>query len=210
MESIAISGNLRSELGKKSNKALRNNGDVPCVIYGGDQVIHFSSPQKAFKSLIYTPDFKLAEITVDGNSYQCILKDMQFHPVTDEILHLDFLRMIPGQKIKVEIPIKFKGEAPGVKEGGKLMQKVRRVMIKTTPDKVVDELFVDISGLLLGNSVRVKDIEITEGMEIMNSLGIPVASVETPRALRSEEAAELEGEEGEEGAEAAAEGTEES
>ena len=201
MESIAISGNLRTELGKKGNKALRNNGDTPCVIYGGENVVHFSSAQKDFKDLIYTPDFKLAEIKVDGQTYKCILKDIQFHPVTDEVMHIDFLQLIEGRNVKVEIPIKFKGEAPGVKEGGKLMQKVRRVMIKTTPDKIVDELFVDISSLKLGHSVRVRDIEIAEGMEIMNSLGIPVASVETPRALRSAGAAE----EAKEAAEAEAE-----
>ncbi|MEM9819651.1 MAG: 50S ribosomal protein L25/general stress protein Ctc [Bacteroidota bacterium] len=192
MESIAISGNVRTDLGKKHNKALRRNGDVPCVIYGGDEVVHFSSPERDFKSLIYTPDFKLVDITVDGKKYECILKDIQFHPVTDEILHIDFLRLIPGRKIKVEIPIKFKGEAPGVKEGGKLMQKVRRVMIKTTPDKVVDELFVDVSELNLGHSVRVRDVQVEEGMEIMNALGIPVASVETPRALRSATSASAE------------------
>ena len=203
MESIAISGNLRTELGKKGNKALRNNGDTPCVIYGGENVVHFSSAQKDFKNLIYTPDFKIAEITVDGQTYKCILKDIQFHPVTDEVMHIDFLQLIEGRNVKVEIPVKFKGEAPGVKEGGKLMQKVRRVMIKTTPDKIVDELFVDISSLKLGQSVRVRDIEVADGMEIMNALGIPVASVETPRALRSAGAAAAA-----EAAETAEEGTE--
>ncbi|MEM8908334.1 MAG: 50S ribosomal protein L25 [Bacteroidota bacterium] len=189
MESIAISGNVRTALGKKENKVLRSKGEVPCVIYGGENVVHFSALASDFKSLIYTPDFKLVDISVDGQTHQCILKDMQFHPVTDEVLHLDFLQLVPGRKTKVEIPIKFKGEAPGVKEGGKLLQKVRRVMIKTTPDKIVDELFVDVSSLQLGQSVRIRDIEVADGMEIMNALGIPIASVETPRALRSATAA---------------------
>lgn len=205
MNSIAISGNLRSTFGKKGSKAIRKNGEVPCIIYGGENIVHFSSNAKSFKKLVYTPDFNLAEITVDGKTYKCILKDAQYHPVTDEPVHMDFLQLVDGHKIKVEIPVKFKGEAPGVKEGGKLMQKVRRVTIKTTPDKIVDTLYADISNLELGHSIRVRDIEISEGMEIMNALGIPVASVETPRALRSAtDAAAAEGEAAPEGEEAAA------
>ena len=182
----------RTEISKKATKAVRREGLVPCVMYGGSEVVHFTAPAKAFKSLIYTPDFKIAEVNIDGQAHKCILKDMQFHPVTETLLHLDLLQLVDGQKVKVEIPVGFKGVAPGVKTGGSFIQKVRRVKIQTTPDKIVDRLFIDISELELGSSVRVRDIELEEGMEIMNPLAIPVASVEIPRALKSAEAEEEE------------------
>ena len=209
METVAISGNPRTDLGKKANKAIRKEGLVPCVIYGGDNVVHFTSTSKSFKSLIYTPEFKLAEVTIDGQAYNCILKDAQFHPVTDNIVHLDFLQLIPNKKVNVNIPVGFKGTSPGVKGGGTLIKKLRTVKIKTTPEHVVNMLFTDISTLELGDSVRVKDVEISEHMEIMNPAATPVASVEVPRALRSAEdegaAAEGAAEAAEGAAEAAAE-----
>jgi len=209
MESVIISANARPATGKKATKATRNEGLVPFVIYGGDNVVHCSGTALAFRDLVYTPAFKVAEITVDGAVYKCVLQDIIFHPVTGDIVHMDFLQLVEGQSLKVMIPIRFKGVAPGVKTGGRLNQKVRRVKIKTTPDSLVPELFVDISKLKLNDSVRVKDIEVTDKMEVMTSMNIPVATVETPRALRSAEAEEEEEEEeGVEGAEAAAEGAE--
>ncbi len=197
MKSIAITGNQRTDFGKKSTKLTRREGLVPCVIYGSGNNVHFTSDSKSFKNLVYTPDFKVANITVDGNDYKCIVKAIQFHPVTDKIQHIDFLQLVDGNKMKVEIPIRFKGVAPGTKAGGKLTQKLRRVKIKTTPEYLVDELFVDISDLQLGSSVKVKDIELKEGMALETSAGIPVASVEVPRALRSA----MDGVDGEEAAE---------
>jgi large subunit ribosomal protein L25 len=201
METVAVNGTIRTEVGKKATKAIRNQGEVPCVIYGGENVIHFSSAPSAFKHLIFTPEFKLAEITLDETAYKCILKDAQYHPVTDEIVHLDFLQLIDDQKIIVNIPVSFKGVSPGVKAGGKLVSKLRTIKVKTTPDQIVNQLFVDISGVTLGSSVRVRDVEVTDGMQVMNPAATPVASVEVPRALKSAEAgAEAE----EEGAEVAA------
>ena len=213
MESVAIKGNIRTDLGKRASKIARKTDHVPCVIYGGENVVHFTAPVLDFKDLIYTPDFKLVEIEVEGKTYKCILKDAQFHPVTEDLVHIDFLELVDDQPIKVELPVRFKGQAPGVKTGGKLYQKLRTVKIKTTPEHLVDELLVDISGLNLGQSIRVRDIEITDEMEMMTTPGIPVASVEVPRALRSAEAeaeeeaaaAEGEGEEGAESTEATAE-----
>jgi len=206
METVAINGTIRSEIGKKPLKALRKQGVVPCVIYGGDKTIHFSSNPKSFKTLIFTPEFKLAEITIDGTSYKCILKDAQYHPVTDEIVHMDFLELVPGKKVKVNIPVGFRGVSPGVKAGGKLMQKIRTVKIKTAPENLVNKLFLDISEVTLGTSVRIRDVELKEGMEIMNPMAAPVASVEVPRVLRSLEDEEAEAAAAEEaGAEAPAE-----
>ncbi len=219
MESVAIKGKIRTELGEKAAKVTRLANEVPCVIYGGENVVHFTAPVLGFKKIVYTADFKLVEIEIDGKTYKCILKDMQFHPVTDKLLHMDFIELVDGQAVKVEIPIHFKGVAPGVKTGGKLYQKLRAAKIKTTPEHLVDELLVDVSDLELGQSIRVKDIEIGEGMEIMNHPGNPVASVEIPRALRSleaeeeeeaaaAEAAAAEAAEGEEGGEEGKEGKE--
>lgn len=192
METIAIQGTKRTDVGKKATKAIRKEGLAPCVIYGGTEVVHFASQPSAFKKLIFTPEFKLAEITIDGQAYKCILKDAQYHPVTDEIVHLDFLQLVDGQQIKVNIPVGFKGSSVGVKAGGKLVQKLRTIKIKTTPDKIVNKLFVDITEANLGDSVRVKDVEVSEGMEVMNPAATPVASVEVPRALKSAAAGEEE------------------
>lgn len=200
MEIVAVKGQVRSDVGKKSSKAVRKEGLVPCVIYGTHDTKHFTIDPKAVKPLIYTPDFKLAEIELDGNTHKCIVKDIQFHPVTDEIVHLDFLSLSDGQKVKVEVPLKFEGVSPGMKLGGKLQQNLRRVKIKTTPEHLVDSLVLDISHLELGQAVRVRDIAEIEGIEIMSPPGTPIASIEIPRALRSataaaeveEEAAEVE------------------
>jgi len=189
MQTVAIEGKLRSEFGKKASKATRREGLVPCVAYGKDKVIHFSAPPKAFKSLIYTPDFKVAELNIEGETYRAIVKDSQFHPVTDQLLHMDFLLLIKGQSIVTQVPVRTRGVAPGVKLGGKLMQTTRRLKIKTTPENLVDHLTVDISTIGLGKSVRVRDVEAVEGIQIMTSPGIPLVAVEIPRALRSAQTA---------------------
>ena len=204
MQTVKVSGNARTAVGKKATKAVRNEGGIPCVIYGGEQNVHFSTTHKDVKSLIYTPDFKVAEIDVDGATHKCILKSAQFHPVKENILHIDFLKLEEGKSVLLEVPVRFKGSSPGVKLGGALQQSLRRVKIRTTPENMVDELYGDISTLELGQAIRVRDLEIPEGVEVANSPSIPVAIVEVPRALRGKDAGE-EGEEGEEGGEAAAE-----
>ncbi|NUQ23755.1 MAG: 50S ribosomal protein L25 [Saprospiraceae bacterium] len=185
MEVVAIKGQGRSGLGKKATKAVRNDGRIPCVIYGGGDAIHFTTTGSEVKNLVYSGDFKLAEIDVDGKPHKCILKDIQFHPVNDKILHIDFLRLVDGHPVKVEVPLRFKGVSAGVKAGGKLLQTVRKVKIKTTPEHLVDELSVDITHLEMGQSIRIRDIKPATGIEIINSPGIPIATIEIPRALRS-------------------------
>jgi len=190
MEIVKVEGQVRTEFGKKHNKQLRKQGLVPAIVYGGGTTQAIAVTPKAVKPLIYTPDFKLAEISAGGESYTCILKDITFHPVSDEIVHIDFLRTIEGNAIKVEIPVKYKGKSPGVKGGGKLITQMRKVKVKTMPNLLVDTLYVDISDLELGNSVRVRDIDAPEGMELMTDGATPVALVEIPRALKSAAAAE--------------------
>ena len=189
METVAVSGVIRSSFGKSASKADRREKLIPCVMYGGDEPIHFTTTLNEVKNVVYTPDFKLVQLEIDGVSYKCILKDWQADPVTDEIRHIDFLKLVDGRKVKLEIPLKFVGTSPGVKVGGKLLQKVRRIKVKTIPEKIIDSLELDISALELGQSIRVRDIAAIEGVEIMNSPGIPVATIEIPRALRAAEAA---------------------
>lgn len=185
MQIVKVNGEIRTALGKKGAKATRANGGIPCVLYGGNEVVHFTTTFNDIKPLIYTPDFKLAEVSVDGKPFRCIVKDKQFDPVTDTIIHLDFLRLAEGHPVKVQVPVRFRGTSPGVKSGGKLIQNVRTVKIKALPENIVDELTVDISGLDLGQSIRIRDIKTTDGIEILNAPGIPIATVEIPRALRS-------------------------
>jgi len=205
MEIVAIKGQVRSDVGKKSTKSVRKEGRVPCVIYGNQDTQHFTIDPKEVKTLIYTPAFKLAEVELDGTAHKCIVKDIQFHPVSDEIVHIDFLSLSDGHKVNVEVPLAFEGVSPGMKSGGKLQQNLRRVKIKTTPEHLVDRLVLDISHLELGQAVRVRDIAEIEGIEIMSPPGTPIASVEVPRALRSATAAEAGEEGGEEEGEGAAE-----
>ncbi len=208
MQTISIKGELRTEMGSGPAKRLRRAGLIPCEIYGGGENLHFAVTPNAVKSIVYTPDFKLAEIELDGNRYKSIVKKIQFHPVTDEIVHIDFLKLVKGQPLKVMVPIKFEGTSPGVKSGGTLSQKLHRVEIKTTPDHLIDTIVMDISALELGESLRVQDIEIPDEVQILNGPTIPVASVAIPRALKSAEEEEAEAAEaaaeaaeGEEGAE---------
>ncbi len=189
MDSISLTGVARTGTGKKATKATRREGRVPCVIYGGGETTHFSITPKEVKPLVYSPDFKQVDITVDGTTHKCILKDLQFHPVSDELLHMDFLKLVPGNTIKVHIPVRCTGSSPGVVAGGRLNQKLRAVKVKTNPEALVGELTVDISTLNLSDSVRVRDIELAEGMEMMSASGIPIATVEVPRAMKSAEAA---------------------
>ncbi|MDF1694464.1 MAG: 50S ribosomal protein L25 [Saprospiraceae bacterium] len=201
MEIVNIEAQARESFGKKHTKKVRKEGMVPAIIYGGSNNTAISVTPKSVKSLVYTPDFKLAEINVNGETNKCILKDITFHPISDEIVHIDFLRVIPGTPIRVEIPVGFKGVSPGVKEGGKLIPQMRKVKVKTMPESLVDKVFVDISSMDLGGSVRVRDIDFPEGMEIMTTGATPVAIVEVPRALKSAAAAEAKEGQGEAAAE---------
>lgn len=208
MNTVSIEATKRSDFGKSSSKKLRQTGKVPCVIYGGKEAVHFEAPELAFSKVVYTPNFNIVDISVDGNNYKTILKDLQFHPVTDKILHVDFQELNDDRKITVEVPIVFEGLSEGVKEGGKLMPKLRKLKVKAFPKNLIDEIKVDVTELLLGKSINVSEISL-ENIEIMNNPGIPVCSVEIPRALKSA-ASEAEGAEAaaEGGDEAAAEGAE--
>ncbi len=188
MKSITIEGQLRTESGKKATRQLRSQELVPGVIYGGEKEVNFSAPVKSFKNLVYTPEFQLAEITVDGKTYRCILKDLQFNKVTDELIHLDFLELVDDKKVIATLPLKYVGTPAGVKAGGKLVTKMKSIKVKTLPKNLKEFIEVDIAGLELNANLRVSDI-VTEDMEVMNSPRIPIASVTMTRQLKQEESA---------------------
>ncbi len=188
MQVITIEGSSREALGKKAAKGLRGGGMVPAIIYGGNDLVNFAAPASAFRHLVYTPDFKVAEINLNGKTYRAYIKDLQFHPVTDALLHVDFVELVPGKTIKVEIPLRCEGNSVGVRVGGKLMQKMRKVLVKTTTEALVDHLSLDISALDLGKSLRMRDIKVNEQTTILNAPGIPVVTIEIPRALRAAQA----------------------
>lgn len=189
MTSVEIQGNKRTVLGKKGSKLDRAAGNIPAVLYGGNEVIHFSVKPSNVKSMIYTADFKIANLEIDGKKYKAILKSLQQNPITDEVTHIDFLRIIEGTPIKVDLPVRFKGASPGVKVGGKLIQQLRKVKVKTLPEYLVDELNADISKLELGQSLRIKDIMLPEGVMVMSNPATPIALIEIPRALKAAAAA---------------------
>ncbi len=201
MDIVQINVEPRVDLGKKATKAIRKAGLIPAVLYSKQNgVSHFSTKHGDVKAMVFTPNFKLAEISIEGATRKAIIKDIDFHPVTDEIMHMDFLELVEGHPVIADIPVSFKGVSPGVKEGGKLIRTLRKVTVKSTPENLVDVLYVSIEELELGSAVRVKDIELPEGVQVMIEGATPVANVVVPRALKTdeelEEGAEGEGEEG--------------
>ena len=186
MKTITIEGQLRTEHGKSATRQLRSQELVPGVIYGGAQEINFAASAKAFKPLVYTPSFQLAEVNVNGNVYRCILKDLQFDKVSDELIHVDLLELVEDKKVVATIPLKFVGAAAGVKAGGKLVTKMKTLKVKTYPRYLKEQIEVNIDNLELNGNIRVEDVQL-EHYEIMNSPRIPIASVVTTRALRQEE-----------------------
>ena len=187
MKTITIEGQLRTESGKKATRQLRSQQLVPGVIYGGKSEINFSAPASSFKNIVYTSEFMLAEIKVDGNAYKCILKDLQFDKVSDLLIHVDFLELVGDKKVIATLPLKYTGTAAGVKAGGKLVTKMKSIKIKALPQYLRENIEVDITNLELNENIRVQDIK-ADNMEIMNSPRIPIASVTMTRQLKQEEA----------------------
>ena len=187
MKSITIEGHLRTDHGKKAARQIRSQENVPAVIYGGAQEVNFYASAKAFKPLVYTGEFQIAEVTVDGKMYRCILKDLQFDKVTDALIHLDLLELVDDKKVVATLPLKFTGTSVGVKEGGKLVIKIKSLKVKALPKDLVETINVDITTLALNANIRVEDVK-ANGLEIMNSPRIPIASVVMTRQLKQEEA----------------------
>jgi len=186
MKTITIEGHLRTESGKKAARQIRSQENVPAVIYGGATEVNFYASAKAFKPLVYTSEFLIAEVAVDGKKYRCILKDLQFDKVSDLLLHVDLLELVEDKKVVATLPLKLVGSSAGVKAGGKLVSKVKAVKIKALPKDLREFIELDISSLELNENLRIEDIKVAN-MEIMNSPRIPVASVVMTRQLKQEE-----------------------
>ncbi len=188
MKTITIEGHLRTESGKKATRQLRSQDNVPGVIYGGAKEVNFYASAKAFKPLVYTGEFQLAQVDVDGGSYTCILKDLQFDKVSDLLNHVDLLELVGDKKIVATLPIKFTGVSVGVKAGGKLITKMNALKVKAFPKDLKENIEVDITNLDLNGNIRVEDVK-EPNLEILNSPRIPIASVVLTRQLKQEETA---------------------
>jgi large subunit ribosomal protein L25 len=186
MKQVEIIGYKRANLGKKESKDLRLEANVPCVLYGGEEQLHFHVPMFLFRDIIYTGVACTVLLNLDGKQYKCIVQEAQFHPVNDMLLHVDFLLLKEDKEVKMNIPVAFVGTSPGVVKGGKFIQKVKTLSVKALPKNLPDFINVDISALEIGKSVKVGDIK-AERYTILTSKAIPVASVVTTRALKQEE-----------------------
>jgi large subunit ribosomal protein L25 len=190
MNVVSVASHKRESTGTKGAAQARREGMIPAVLYGTTDPIHVNVTWSDVRHAIYTPDFVIVHLNVEGKDVKCIVKEVQFDAVDDGILHIDFLRLTSGVPVKVDVPIRFTGTSVGVKNGGKLIQQVRKLKIKSMPENLVDEVKVDISHLDLGQVLRVKSIEVPAGVEILAGVQIPIANIEIPRALKSAAAAE--------------------
>ncbi|WP_138432753.1 50S ribosomal protein L25/general stress protein Ctc [Winogradskyella algicola] len=160
MKSITINGSQRESVGKSSTKALRNAGQVPCVLYGGDKPIHFSAPELAFSKLVYTANAHTVVIALDnGEEFNAIMQDIQFHPVTDRILHIDFYQIFENKEITMEIPVQIVGTSKGVLNGGVLRRPYRKLRVKAIPSKLPDFIEVDITPLKIGSKLYITELK---------------------------------------------------
>jgi len=202
MKSITITGSKRESVGKKATKALRNAEKVPCVLYGGDQPLHFSADEVAFKELVYTPNAHTVVIAVEGEkNLDAVLQDIQFHPVTDSILHVDFYQLFADKEVTMDIPVRLVGNSPGVRNGGRLLFRKRKLTIKALPAKLPDFFDVDISKLKIAGTIAVETL-LNDDFTILHPSSTAVVQV---KAARNAVIVDDEDEEGTEGAEASAE-----
>ena len=197
MKSITINGSKRESVGKKATKALRNAGEVPCVLYGGDQPVHFSATELASSQLVYTPNAHTVVIALDsGETLNAVLQDIQFHPVTDRILHVDFYQLFEDKEIAMNIPVRLNGNSKGVKNGGVLRKNNRKLRVKALPSNLPDTIEIDITPLKIGGKVYVGDLD-QENYRFLHTDNTVVCQVKTARTAIAEDDDEDELEEGE-------------
>jgi len=204
MKSITINGSKRESVGKKATKALRNAGQVPCVLYGGDQPVHFSAAELAFSKLVYTPNAHTVVIALGDTSYNAVLQDIQFHPVTENILHIDFYQLFDDKEIAMDIPVVLTGNSVGVRAGGVLRRNRRKLRIKALPTNLPDDIQVDISKLKIGNKVYVSQLP-SEDYKFLHSDNTVVCQIKQSRV-----SVDIEDDEDEEGEEASTQSAAES
>jgi large subunit ribosomal protein L25 len=193
MKTVSLSGSLRENVGKKDAKKHRREGNVPCVLYGGKEQVHFVVNDFEFGKIIFTPEVYLVKLEIEGNSTNAILQEVQYHPVTDKVLHADFLVVADDKPITVSLPIKTTGVSPGVLAGGKLVKKMRKLAVKGLVNYIPEVITIDISKMGVPSSIKVKDISI-ENLTLLDVPSSVVLSVKTARGAVAEEGAEEEGE----------------
>ena len=198
MKSIEISAKLREKVGKKESNKLRKSDMIPCVLYGTEKNIHFSAEASQFRHLIYTSNVAYAKINIDGQEHKAIVQDIQFHPVSDKIIHIDFLNIYDDKPITVSVPVRLEGFAKGVQEGGKLYQDVRRLRIKGLLKDFIEEIVIDVTPLVIGKAVKVSDLKFNN-LTIIEPANKNVASCKVTRVVKEAEAEVAEGAEGAEG-----------
>ncbi|GAB3535261.1 50S ribosomal protein L25/general stress protein Ctc [Pontibacter brevis] len=184
MKTLEIIGFKRANLGKQQSKELRNESYVPGVLYGSGEQVHFYAPAILFRDLIYSPEVYEVDLNIEGTHYRAVLQDAQFHPVNEMLLHVDFLQLQDDKPVKLDVPVKFVGNSPGVILGGKLAVKLRSLKVKALPANLPDYVEVDISDLELGKSIKVSKVK-SENYEILTNPSSPIATVTIPRALKS-------------------------
>lgn len=185
MKSVQLSGSLRTNVGKVNAKAVREKGNVPCVIYGGKEQIHFEADIRAFKPVIFTPNAHIVEIDLGGKVYKTVLQEAQYHKINDKLIHADFLEIVDGKPVTANIPVVIVGQSEGVKKGGKLVLKVRKLKARGIAATLPDSIEIDITKLDIGDSIAVGDIKV-EGATLLNAKNVSVVSVATTRAVASE------------------------
>lgn len=183
MKTFQLEGQLRTELGKKAAKSLRQGDNIPAVLYGGNEVVHFTVSQESVRNLVYSPDIFAIDLTIGGNQVKAVLKDLQFHPVSDRILHLDFLQVEPNKPIVMEVPVVLTGHAEGVKAGGKLSLEMRKLKVRAPYTEIPEQLFIDVTELGLGKTIQVGALHF-DGLEIINAKNAVVCAVKLTRAAR--------------------------
>jgi large subunit ribosomal protein L25 len=189
MKTFDIKGNLRTATGKKDSKNLRNQELVPCVLYGGEENVHFSIPFSEFRHMVYTPEVFLVNLDIEGKIYQAVMQDSQWHPVEEKMLHADFLQVLDNKQLRVSLPVSIIGTAKGIKAGGKLKINLRKLKVKGVAQNLPDSIAVEVTELGLGQSIKVGDLK-TDGVELLNSKSDVIATVTVTRAARAAMSAE--------------------
>lgn len=185
MKSLTIAGAGRKDMTKSGIKKLRNDGNVPCVIYGGKENIHFYAPILSFKKLVYTPEVHTVNLQVEGKEYNAIMREIQFHPVNDRIMHIDFIEFSQDSPVTINIPVHISGNSEGVKQGGKLVVKVRTVKVKALPAQLPDRIELTIDHLMIGDSIRIGDLK-QDGVTFLDSPNNVIVGVRVTRAVVEE------------------------
>jgi large subunit ribosomal protein L25 len=189
MKTVSMSGTPRESVGKKDAKKARREGKVPCVIYGGKEQIQFLLEEKLFTKILFTSEVYLLKVKIGSKEYNAVLQDIQYHPVTDKVLHADFLEILPGKKVTIAIPVKLEGVAPGVLKGGKLNLKLRKIKIKGLVEDLPDFVTLNIDELNIGDSIKVRDV-VNDKLEFLDMPGSVIVNVKTARGATAEEEAE--------------------